>query len=1022
MSAVQIGPGLLEPVGPTRLSGGPGSGKTRALVQLVARELELGADPSRVIVVLPSRAAVRDFTGQLDGGHRGATRPPQVMTHERLARWVLERSVAEPQLVLGPVAEWIAMRAAVEQSRPVLGELGSLADVPGFVEGLLDLCGSFSQALVSPALVASRVRAGGGMLGQVTVVAANYQLMLDRMGAMDTKQLAGAALACLQAHTREWTGYADLLVVDQAEQLSPAQWYLLRELADLLTAPNRFVVAGDGTVAGAERHGPSVRCFEEFFPREMHPQELVLPGSGPAVELATRWSIAAEAWPQAAGAAAGPCASVRVWRAVDETEEAYSVAREVRRLRLEEGVPYDQIAVVSGGGAVLLPSLVQALRSIGVPVRLEMSPWSGSPVFSQLSAWIDALCNPGDDRRVLAALQAGPGGVGEVDGLRLRRWAARRQTSVAGALRSAEMGSSEGAVGLRRKLWIRLGGGDPGLADRRLALPEFLDLLGTLEVELGLSELALHEFASASALARINLAIQDAGRARELLSLGPAELREWGHILELAARRSGWDVDRVARPDRPEVTVVTLGQAKGRRWQRVFLVGVADRYLPGPGPSRELLTAEDRQRLAELVPELEEVLAPGDRSTQERRRFLMGISRADVQLTVTWAARYGEDEVGSSRFAAALEAVGVTAGPAPLVKSVTRSDCVAQLAAVTQGAAGGVDPGAPPEAFELVDLLRPWEPTAAAPARDQVRLSATSMKSWLACPRQYHYHRLRLFEESTVLSVLGQMAHRLLQRLYEDTTGWAGDPDQFRATGRMVIRDQLMPEVRECLCDPLAAASVGLSLGVMLSRWAERVVAEGPGVVGGPVALEVPFTLERQGYILAGRVDALWRHPSGELELVDYKTSRTQPSSAILASYVSGADGKPAVDWQLPIYELAASSGALDSAAEGVRPRFVRNWYLAVEPSSKFKTGLVVRGFAVGEESDPVAWHDALLTPELRRQFGERLDEEARSIQTGLFPAAPRHDVGTCLSEGGCPFATCCDGEGSVGGGPKSPR
>ncbi len=943
------------------------------------------------------------------------------MTHERLARWVLERSVAELPPVLGPVAEWIAMRAAVERSRPVLGELGQLADVPGFVDGLLDLCGSFSQALVSPALLASRVRASGGILAQVTVLAANYQLALDQMGAMDTKQLAGAALACLQAQSREWAGCADLLVVDQAEQLSPAQWYLLRELAELLTPPNRFVVAGDGTVAGGERHGPSVRCFEELFPREMHPLELVLPGNGPAVELAMGWGVTADSVVPAGASASAPTASIRIWRAADETEEAFAVAREIRRLRLEEGVAYDQVAVISAGGTVLLPSLVQALRSIGIPVRLEMSPWSGSPVLSQLSAWLEALCDPADDRRVLLALRADPGGVGEAEMLRLRRWAARTRTTVAGALRGVEIGPNEAALGLRRGLWIRLGGGDPGLADKRFTLPEFLGLLGTLEVELGLSGLALREFASASALARINLSVQDAGSARELLSLGPAQLREWAQILQLAARRSGWEVDRVPRPDRPEVTVVTLGQAKGRRWQRVFLVGVADRYLPGPGPARELLTGEDRQRLAELVPELEEVLAPGDRGIQERRRFLMGISRADVQLTVTWAVRYGEEEVGGSRFAAALEEVGVTADPAPSARSVTRADCLAQLAAISPEVAPEVVQTLPQEARDLAGLLLPWDPTAAAPPPGQLRLSATSVKSWLACPRQYHYQRLHLSEPSTVPSVLGSKAHRLLQLLYEDPSVWEGDPEKFLARGQTLIREQLMPDVREQLCDPLQEASVDLSLRAILSRWAERVVDPGPGQVGSPVALEVPFSLPRDGYQLTGRVDALWRRPAGELELVDYKTSQQVPSRDVLASYVSGAGGKPAVDWQLPIYELAASSGALDQATQGIRPRFVRNWYLAKEPSARFKIGLELRGYAVGEEAERVAWTDALLTPELRRQFEVRLDHEARAIQRGSYPAAPRHSFGTCLGERGCPFSACCDGEGSVGGGAGSP-
>lgn len=1011
-------PEPLEPSGPTRLSGGPGSGKTAALVDLVARALGAGLDPSRVLVVVPSWTAALEFNRWLDPGSRAVVRPPWIMTHERLARWVLERSGEGPAVVLGRVGESIAMRAAIERCAPLLGELARLADAPGCVDGLLDLCGSFSQALVGPALLASRVSAHGGVLAEVTVLAATYQALLEEMGATDTKQLAGVALDRLQASPQEWRGFADLLVVDQAEDLSPAQWYLLRELALLLSPPGRFVVAGDATVAGAQRYGPTSRCFEEFLPRELHPAEWSLPVSGPATQLAEIWGMAGSPRPAGAGLPRGGPPGIRMWRAEDETQEAFAVAREIRRLCLEEGVPYDQVAVVAAGGSGQLPAILQALQSVGVPARLEMGPWSGSPVASQLQEWLEALCNPGDDRTLLRALQGGRGGITEPQALRLRRRAARDQVSLARALRAPDREPAPGPLAHRRRLWAELGGGDPGLADRRLSGGEFLRLLGALEVGLSLSALALEEVNSASALARLNLAVEDAGAARDLLGLGPAPLREWAHILRVAVRRSGWEVERAPHPERPEVAVLTLGQAKGRRWPQVFLAGVADGFLPGSQSGRDLLTAEERQRLLDLVPELEEVLGPGDRIAQERRRFLTGMTRADRQVTISWAARYGEEVMAGSRFTAALASLGLEPVPVPTLRDVTRADCAAELAAaISVAPPAEVPPAVPRAARDLAALLKPWDPTSWNPRPATVHLSATSLRSWLACPRLFHYHRLRLPSEDTPELVLGTAAHRLLESLYRDPAVEPGVGDEFQQRGLAVIRDQLMPWVRERLCDPLAASAVERSLREIMFRWEEHIVEAGPGAVGSPVAMEVPFELERPGYVLEGRVDALWRRPTGELEVVDFKTGHVPTSRGQLSDSLAGDPEKPPVDWQLAIYELAADSGALDAASGGARPSFVRNWYLALDPSSRVKVGLPVRGYALGEDSDRPAWHDALLTPDRLRRFEGLLDREAARLRQGAFAAAPRHGTGTCLDDRGCPFSVCCDGAGSVGAG-----
>ncbi|MGH7692691.1 MAG: RecB family exonuclease, partial [Candidatus Dormibacteria bacterium] len=300
------------------------------------------------------------------------------------------------------------------------------------------------------------------------------------------------------------------------------------------------------------------------------------------------------------------------------------------------------------------------------------------------------------------------------------------------------------------------------------------------------------------------------------------------------------------------------------------------------------------------------------------------------------------------------------------------------------------------------------------PRLEPLTLSATSVATWLACPRQYLAQLLIQPGEPDVSLTLGSAAHRLLQSLQRQRSSWAGDQGAFRALAITLIRDEIMPGVRGEHPDPLEVTFIELWLTQMVARWDRQIVSRGIEQVGEPIAAEVEFGVERQGWQLRGRVDALWRHPDGSVELLDYKTSKEAASAAKLRSELFGKPPQGPVQWQLPIYQLAAREGAFEAELGDQLPTRMRNWYVGVDPKQRAADPIVAAGFRMTQGSDPGA-AGSLTEAELGR-IAQAVDEVARAILGGRFPARPGHDVRTCRdTHRGCPLQLWCDGEGSVG-------
>lgn len=1023
------GAGLSEVLGPTRLLGGPGSGKTETLARIAVDWLESGGDHKRVVVVTRNRIGLRVMLDHLGRLLPTCSFPPRTVTQETLARQVL-RSLGEPDDQTRPlsrVGEWLAMTRAFQDATPLLDRLRPLVGDPSCIEDALEFASLLKQGLVGLALLAERLSRDQGVLAELTVIMARYQDALATMGGRDARDLTVAAVERLQRDQGALAGWADLLLVDEAEDLNPAQWQLLELLVERMAPPCRAVLAGEPTVALPSFQGPPARFFNEAFPRRFHAADLALPGPETAWLAAVGEVLAQRSpglgSPGSEGLGPRRPATAAIWSAGDETEEAMAIAREIRRARLAEEVAYDEVAILLWDPGAQLAPIAAALAELRVPFHVWQRRWAGSIATRAVITWLRALAAPQDDLAVAEALSLGPQGLQPSELRDLRQRAARDQvrlaTTLANLARAAP--NSRENQGLGRtpalaSLWLDLGGGRPDLGAALMDPAALRDVIGKIERGTGLSQLALSHLETAAAMANLDRVASDAIEASRRLGAADRPLSEWIEVIEVAVRVSGVEQDHGVLAPPEAVAVVSAQNAKGASWRRVFLPGMVAGAMPRLGRDGGLLTQAELQTLLDRVPELEDVMgAPGDHLERECRRFLMATTRAREQVVLSWSRRGSLAEREPSTFLAAVKtAGGVQEVAAPLATPVAVADLVCHWAIDLSHGRPPTGSSRMPEhlarARQVAGWMTPWDPVSPEAAAAEGHLSASALSAWLACPRLYYFGQLRLRREDTVATVLGVAAHSLLEFAHRERASWADSPDLFTPMALTHIHDQLMPGVRERLVDPLGSFYVEAWLNRLARRWAKVVLEERR--MGEQVASEVAFDLPIEEFALVGKIDSLWHDPQGDLEVVDYKTSEgALPGGPDMRRQVLGNGDSGPSDWQLPIYAMAARDLHLDGTAVPVR---ARNWYLGPEPNRS--GSLVTRGFRLGQAEGRLPTGEVELGQDELDRVEAEIARQARLIRQGRFAALPRHDIYTCRGYLGCSLARCCDGEGTVGG------
>jgi DNA helicase-2/ATP-dependent DNA helicase PcrA len=166
-------------------------------------------------------------------------------------------------------------------------------------------------------------------------------------------------------------------------------------------------------------------------------------------------------------------------------------------------------------------------------------------------------------------------------------------------------------------------------------------------------------------------------------------------------------------------------------------------------------------------------------------------------------------------------------------------------------------------------------------------LSATDIDTYRACPLRYKFARVfRIPQEPTLHQRFGIAIHQVLER-YHAREGQEGQ-EPGSLTDLLLLLDTSWR--RGGFGDSDEERQLRQKATAALTRYHERALSD----AARPVWFERQFSFRLGPHLVRGRVDRVDRLPSGDYELIDYKTGR--PKSA----------GQLQADVQLALYGVAA--------------------------------------------------------------------------------------------------------------------
>ncbi|MFI1222384.1 MULTISPECIES: ATP-dependent helicase [unclassified Streptomyces] len=774
-----------HPGGPLLVLAGPGTGKTTTLVESVAARVNGGADPARILVLTFSRKAAVELRDRM-AARLGAARGPQATTFHSYC-YALVRAhqdadlFADPlRLLSGPeqdvtVRELLAGQLDLEkEGLPHVrwpDELRSCLTTRGFADEVRAVLARSRELGLGPdALAAFARRTGRPDWTAAAQFLAEYLDILDAQGVLDYAELVHRAVL-LAEHpevAERLAGSYDAVYVDEYQDTDPAQVRLLHALAGNrgrgtdARGGRTLIAFGDPdqsiyTFRGADVNG--ILDFPDTFRRAdggPAPVGVLTTSrrSGAGLLAATR--LLTRRMPLTRL----PADTVRAHRELHAVRdggrvetytyptastELENIADLLRRAHLEDGVPWQEMAVLVRAGGRSLPAVRRALTSAGVPLEVDGDdlPLRHEPAVAPLLTALRTVAAaalhtvradetdretdgpssaPEADGSLPAPDDAGPPPAPETDGT--PPWldtetALTLLTSPLGAMDAADLRRLGRALrDEERAAGIRVPAPSDELLARALAEPE---------------RLVTHDPAYAHGAQRLGALLR---KARELLEGGGTAEEAlwtlwngtpWPGRLERAALRGGAggrnadrDLDAVCalfdtaaraeertggrgalnfleevdaqdiaadtlsrRTARPDaVRLMTAHRSKGLQWRLVVVAGVQEGVWPDLRRRGSLLEADRIGRDG-----LAEPLTPGALLAEERRLFYVAATRARERLIVTAVKAPADDGDQPSRFLTELgvEPRDVTGRPR---RPLAVAALVAELRATT------VDPAA----------------------------------------------------------------------------------------------------------------------------------------------------------------------------------------------------------------------------------------------------------------------------------------------------------------------------------------
>jgi superfamily I DNA/RNA helicase/RecB family exonuclease len=927
--------------GPLLVTGDPGTGKSALLLERFARLIESGADPERVGLVVRSPEARRYGRGAaLDRLARPLT-DLRVLTVHGLALHVMSKR--HRALDYERVPELLTAFDQLSKVRDLLnGEspaewptCGNMLRLRGFAEEVRQLLNRAQEGLIAPEDMKARAESAG--LPGWSELARFFRVYLDVLAGEGLVDFAGLVAQAAAASGAPGEPPFDHLLVDDFQEATLAEESLLMRMA-----PASLVVAGDPGSHVFSFQGTTdvpIRRLTRQLPQAEHVDLKVQYRGGDAV---------AEAW-----AAAHP------------SEEYAAVARELRRIHVEDGIPWGDLAVVVRRHGSHVGGLVRAMDDADVPRSASQAGLSllADPAVLPFVLALRWLAHPGDRdgliepiltselvglspasaRGLIRAAQGA--GAPPSEALALSDGLTQDEALAVHALRdlldSAESIAERSAQDAFAILWrgsaysARLVGAEGGSEEARR----------DLDAVLAFSQIVERAGERADASVRSFLELLEGGEDEPDLATSPAAVaRDAVHILT-AHGIAGREFH----------TVVAVGSAEGNfpslaRPEPMFDLGGLDGALSQSERNRRRL--EDERRLFRVV------------ATRARRRTLFTASDPhDQEGGVAARSRFvGERGIGWT---------AAPTGPFPRPLSLP------EAAAVWRREMSDASGQAPGRLAALGGLLRIGDRPSSwwfqrdwtgddRPLHDEVRVSFSRLEKLDNCALQYVLsEELGLEGEAGYYAWVGHLVHGIIEDCEEGKIERTGGSLAQAANDRWSSQEF-----------PSRAVSEAFRRTVV-----ERMLPNWLAAYGKSEALagEVPFEFEFEGATVSGRIDRVGRVDSGGSQITDYKTGR--------------AKGGPVEDnLQLGIYYLAVARS---------------------EDLAQFRPVKAVELAFLKEERGGRRFHAQLaMNSTTQREFGKRMADRLGGLirqvrqlmQTEVYRPSPTAECRYCHFRTLCPL------------------
>ena len=923
--------------GPVLVTGGPGTGKTAVLRERFARLVEHGADPERVVLVTRSRRDRAEARAALMGRLHASLPSLHVLTVHGLAFQVVSRRPAELEYegtprVLSADEQFSRVQDLLKGEDPRdWPAYGGMLPLRGFADQVRQFILRAQEALLQPDQIAARAEAAG-LSGwrELAAFFDRYLHVLDDEGSVDFAGLVQQAAAAAGQGDPPF----DHVLVDDYQDATFALERLLAELR-----PESLVVAGDASEHIFSFQGSTDVPIRRFLE--------VQPGAE-GIDLATDHRSTGR--------------SLEAWMADHSSEEHAAAAREIRRIHVEEGVPWRDLAVVVRRQGSHLGGLLRALDDAGVP---RVAPEAG----------ISLVAEPATSPLVLAL-----------------RWIAGSPAVRDGLVESV--------------LTSELGGLSPAVARGlvRAAAVEDRPAAAALEYETGLTDTEAQQMAelreSLAAAERVSSkSVLDAFKllwtrlpfARSVVagSGGPGEraldaVVALADVVARAAERpdpsvgafleslagSGPGAPTPIGPERPDaVSVLTAHGTAGQEFDTVLVVGSVEGGFPSlarPEPMFDLAVLErsisqsERNRL---------------RLEDERRLFRMVVGRARRRVVfLASESPAGEAKLAvRSRFVDELEVQWRDVPAGPFDDAITSAEAAAawrralsdparsgpdRLAAMDGLLALGDDPARWWFQREWTDSIRPLH--------EHIRVSYSRLDKLDNCALQYVLaEELGLESRAGYHAWVGNLVHRIIEECE------LGEIDRS-LDGLLAVADERW-EPKQFPSLAVSEAFRRLVRSTVLPGWFEEY-GRSPAV-----GRELHFEFDFDGATVSGYIDRVSKIQTGGTQITDYKTGKSRNA------------GTAEENLQLGIYYLAvqhAEELAPFRPVRGVELAFLRD---------RDREGQIARAYK-GFTSKDHEEYERAMTDRLTELIGRIRDQ----IETETYRPNP---AANCRF---CEFKTLC--------------